>query len=244
MSGTTQASSFYIGWDVGAWHCKRSGDSCDAIVILDSTLKLVGEPWRDNLREAINIAPTTTDWVRQLFSLCEAEYPGDKAMITLSIDTPLGFSDAFVRLVKEGIWAERLDDFRSNPYLFRHTEKYLSEKGLKPLSAVQDQLGSQATKGMHVIAKFAPNKEGCGVWTDGVSLTAIESYPAACKASDTIARLRRGYADLGHGDIEDALTCALVAYLFASAPDSLASPFPNIPRSEGWIWVPKDGLRN
>jgi hypothetical protein len=47
-------------------------------------------------------------------------------------------------------------------------------------------IGSQATKGMHVLTRFAPKIVECGVWSDGSNLTAIEAYTSACKSSETI----------------------------------------------------------
>ena len=52
-------------------------------------------------------------------------------------------------------------------------------------------IGSQATKGMHVLAKFAPQIESCGVWTDG-GFRAIETYPTACRNTKVIKTLLHG----------------------------------------------------
>lgn len=101
-------------------------------------------------------------------------------------------------------------------------------------------IGSQATKGMHVVARCAPHAMRCGVWTDGTALTAIEAYPSGCKGSAIIKRLRSSYAPLGHEDKEDALTCALIGYLHAEQREALAGPPDTTPASEGWIWLPKD----
>jgi hypothetical protein len=70
MSGRPQPSAFFIGWDVGGWNCDKNGKSRDAVVILDAKLKLVGRPWRGNLRTAINTATNASDWVNWFFSLC------------------------------------------------------------------------------------------------------------------------------------------------------------------------------
>ena len=114
--------------------------------------------------------------------------------------------------------------------------------GLTPLSAVKDMIGSQATKGMHALAKFAPHLSSCGVWTDARHLVAIEAYPSACKTSQTMAKLRQGYPALDHEDKTDALTCALVAYLFDQKREALAAPDASVPSGEGWIWVPGNVL--
>jgi hypothetical protein len=241
MSSRPQPSVFYIDWDVGGWNCDKNSKSRDALVMLDADLKLVGNPWRGNLRTTINEAADSTEWINRLFTLCKA-VPPSRPQITLSIDTPLGFSNAFTRMVTLRDHAGKVGSSATNPYLFRHTERFLFEHGLKPLSAIKDMIGSQATKGMHVLAKFAPNVQRCGVWTDASGLTAIEAYPSACKGSSTVKGLRQHFGSLGHSDLDDALTCALLAYLFAVRPATLAAPPESVPASEGWIWVPKDGL--
>jgi len=242
MTGTGPSPDFYIGWDVGGWNCDNNGKSRDAVVILDASLAIVGKPWRGNLRESINDSATTEEWIRRLFLLCGVYLPSEIKQITLGIDTPLGFSEAFVELVTRLKCAGPVEHSHSNPYLFRQTERYLFQRGLTPLSAIKDMIGSQATKGMHVLARFAPYTQGCGVWTDGKLLTAIEAYPSACKNSETINSLRARCTPLGHEDKEDALTCALIAYLHAVRHELLAGPDAGVPASEGWIWVPKDAL--
>jgi hypothetical protein len=233
--------SFAIGWDVGGWNCDRNPRSRDAIVILNPDLQITGTPWRGNLRALINEAQTGRDWINGLFALCEAAQPSADRHVFLAIDTPLAFSQAFIDLTTHcRPVPEPLDTSQTNPYLFRHTEQLLFAHGLRPLSAVKDLIGSQATKGMHVLAKFAPQPAGCGVWTDGVSLSAFEAYPAACKGSETIARMRAGYPAVGNQDKEDALTCALLAALLASDQEQLWGPTVETPISEGWIWVPED----
>jgi hypothetical protein len=95
--------------------------------------------------------------------------------VVLAIDTPLGFSTAFIELLAQGKAAGAIEGSSSNPYLFRQTERVLFERGLSPPSAVKDMIGSQATKGMHVVARFASEIEHYGVWTDNRQLRAIEA---------------------------------------------------------------------
>jgi len=243
MSDKPEPAPYFIGWDVGGWNCDHNSKSRDAIVILDADRELVGRPWRGNLRTTINESANAKDWIRTLFALCAADLPAGALHVTLAIDTPLGFSEAFVALVTDLQCAEVVESSDTNPYLFRQTERYLFKRGLKPLSAIKDMIGSQATKGMHVLAKFAPTTKSCGVWSDGMSLTAIEAYPSACKDSATVQGLRRRFPRPDHEDKQDALTCALLAYLFATKREVLVSPEDTVLNSEGWIWVPKDGLR-
>lgn len=233
---------FYIGWDVGGWNCDTNAKSRDAIVILDSALGIVGRPWRGNLREPINTSANVEAWIRALFALCDADVPGRFSHAYLGIDTPLGFSNEFAALVTGLRSVEMIGESSSNPYLFRMTERVLFEQGLSPLSAVKDMIGSQATKGMHVLARFARIVADCGIWTDGRMLTALEAYPSACKKSTTMAGLAARYQPLGHEDKDDALLCALIAYLYVEKRDSLYLPDEAVPPSEGWIWVPKDSL--
>lgn len=203
----------------------------------------MGKPWRGNLRATINAANTSKGWVHALFTLCGAVAPPSSAPITLGIDTPLGFSQAFMALVTGLKCAEAVQSSATNPYLFRQTERRLFEQGIRPLSAVKDMIGSQATKGMHALAKFAPKVARCGVWTDGEALTAIEAYPSPCKHSALMDALLLPHAEwrqANHQDMVDALTCALISYCFQVRPETLDQPDDGVPASEGWIWLPKD----
>lgn len=240
MSGA--AEDFCIGWDVGGWNCDGNPNSRDALAILDATLTPVGAPWRGNMRDTLNRASSSRDWISALFRLCGASEPQDGVPVTLAIDTPLGFSEPFLRLAMGLQGVGSIGASNTNPYLFRQTELHLFRQSLSPLSAIKDMIGSQATKGMHALAKFAPHRVGTGVWTDGACLTAIEAYPSACKASPTIQALRQSLPAFDHEDKNDALTCALIAHLFATQITALEAPGPEIPEREGWIWVPRDAF--
>jgi Protein of unknown function (DUF429) len=242
MSNAPTPRRFYIGWDVGGWNCDKNPSSRDAIVILDDALTIVGRPWRGNLRKHINAATNTRDWVVALFTLCGATLATAPSTITLAIDAPLGYSEEFVQLVTSLKSAVPVERSNTNPYLFRRTERWLYEQGLSPLSAVKDMIGSQATKGMHVLARFARIVKSCGVWTDGAMLTAIEAYPAACSRSAALGLLRTRLPVLTHDDLDDALCCALVAHLYATDPSTLVAPGDDVPSIEGWIWLPTDAV--
>jgi hypothetical protein len=242
MKQSTTPVWFSIGWDVGGWNCDHNRNSRDALVILDASRQIVGKPWWGNLRGCIAAASTTGEWVRALFALCAATSPAEPLHVTMAIDTPLGFSIELLNLLTCRQWTEPPRGSDTNPYLFRQTERYLFQRGLRPLSAIKDMIGSQATKGMHALAKFAPVVESCGVWADGHGYRAIETYPTACRDAKVVQRLLKGRALLDREDLEDARTCALVAHLFATDRESLEPPCPNIPQSEGWIWVAKNRL--
>jgi hypothetical protein len=235
--------SFFIGWDVGGWNCDNNAKSRDAIVIFDDTLDIVGQPWRGNLRECIAAATTTRDWLKTLFTKCGAEYPAGSITVTMSIDTPLGFPDELIALITRNGSVEPGETSGLNRYLFRHTERHLFERGLRPLSAIKDMIGSQATKGMHVLSKFAPKIESCGVWTDGHGFRAIETYPTACRSAPVVKKLLKGRKTLGHDDSNDARVCAVIAYLFSIRPEAIEGPDVTARSSEGWIWVTRSTCR-
>jgi hypothetical protein len=267
MAIARKDSALYIGWDVGGRNCDRNGKSRDALVILDADCCMLGQPWRGNLRKTINDADSTQQWLTSLLSLCQMEERAIAQLpdteVLLAIDTPLGFSKSFQQLLTGQVVDENIGTSATNPYLFRYTEHFLFDNGLTPLSAIKDMIGSQATKGMHALAKFAPNMISTGVWSDGNNLAAIEAYPSACKTSATIAELLQPFTaaweDTGkpvttiwngthfiecidHEDKRDALRCALIAWLSRNNPDELAQPEVDAPPSEGWIFVPEDAL--
>ena len=243
MNDTPKVSRFFVGWDVGAWNCDANRNSRDALVILDSDGQIVGQPWGwRNLRQEINVATTTEQWLNALFRLCKTELPTHDYHVTMAIDTPLGLPSELVRLATDlSPWSGPIEESATNRYLFRQTERFLFVKGLTPLSAILHMIGSQSTKGMHVLAKFSAKVASSGVWTDEKGLSVIEAYPASCKESGTIGKLRQ-HPPLGRDDYEDALTCALVAYLYENDRNALAGPREDTPSSEGWIWVPADAL--
>jgi hypothetical protein len=238
MKSSTTKSVFFVGWDVGAWNCDKNGRSRDAIVILNESRSIVGKPWRGNLRESIISARQTNEWLKAVFAKCGEEYPAEPVSVTMAIDTPLGFPAEFVSLVTGAGWHDPHQISGRNRYLFRHTECYLFDQRLKPLSPIKDMIGSQATKGMHVIAKFAPHTESCGVWSDRRGFYAIETYPSACRSAGPIKKLLNGTGTLSHADLNDARVCALIAYLFANERETLDGPSRDVPEREGWIWTP------
>ncbi|WP_261319266.1 hypothetical protein [Microbulbifer agarilyticus] len=261
MHTDKDSETLFIGWDVGGWNCDNNANSRDALVVLDRRRNVLGHPWRGNLRAIINDAGSTQAWCRALLDCCDAQPAGDLPPVVLAIDTPLGFSQAFQQLVTGGPAAGAINESATNPYLFRYTEQFLFRHGLRPLSPVKDMIGSQATKGMHVLARFAPETTTAGVWQGGSALTAFEAYPSACKPSPLVRKLLRGYRSrptepavdewhmdgyefgIDHEDKRDALLCALVAWLFHCEPDALCFPDADTPAGEGWIFAPRDGLK-
>ena len=239
MKSASDPPSFFVGWDVGGWNCDNNSKSRDAIVILDERTHIVGKPWRGNLRNLMSASESTAEWLKALFELCGEPLPSPSPSVTMAIDTPLGFSTEFTRLIT-GVGHVEPDEVSGrNCYLFRQTERAIFDGGKQPLSAIKDMIGSQATKGMHSLSKFASTIESCGVWTDGRGFRAIETYPAACGDHPIVQRLLGGASSLGHHDKDDARICAIVASLFARERHELEPPSAGVPKSEGWIWIPR-----
>ena len=251
---------YAIGWDVGAWHCD-SGASRDALVVLhsvgDGQPEVAGNVWRDNLRTTIN-AEQGPALMLALLRSCGISEPSGHAHIVLAIDTPLGWPDAFHNLLEGSTIPVVPRRKRENRLLNRKTDLRLWEMGFKPLSPIQDMIGSQSTKGLHVLRRAGFQRHAGGVWSldlgAGRTATAIEAYPTPCRESATAQALfdRLIVADAmtvacrttAKQDAEDALQCAIVAYLFQTKRDCFDLPSPDVPEREGWIWVPADCFRS
>lgn len=238
----------FLGWDVGAWHC-QSGGSRDALVLLaerDGAPALVGRPWRGNLRATYNGATGAALLARLLALVGNA--PEVWTELTLAIDTPLGWPESFHELLAGRAPPDVPEGKAQNPLLMRETERWLARRGHRPLSNVQDLIGSQSTKGLCFLAALGLAPRNPGVWAAQLGpthLVAVEAYPATCAKSaliTTTAMPLRSQLGGAHMDIQDALTCALVGWAFATRPATLAPPEPAVSPREGWIWVPTDCL--
>jgi hypothetical protein len=243
--------NYYIGWDVGAWHCDRRGNPQDALCALkgDSLqgLDLVGTAWRGNLREALVAKDPVFAAALKKVGIELRE--GQSA--TWGIDTPLGWPNAFRDLIgSNGNTVDVPKKATRNLYLFRQTEFWLFDGRFRPLSTVQDRIGSQSTKGIRFLHRCRFNRQSVGIWKAN-GHTAIETYPAPVRTSKCLgsvfkrlkARLLRQPAARGDNaqkDVKDSLWCALVAATFALDRNRLHAPPQNIPPEEGWIWIPED----
>lgn len=248
---------YFVGWDVGAWGCRSSSTSQDALVVLERQNDkpcIVKKTWRGNLSVTLQTANSLAALINKH---CETEI-AESDEITLAIDTPLGLpSDTVALFAGTGQVKPNLDTHSRNSLIYRQTEMWLARQQFPPLSAIKDMIGSQATKGAYLLHHFGLviPKGGCGVWMNGL-LTAIECYPTTCKRSDRKGYLCHGSAttqdmyralmvsrpDVATDDEEDAIYCALVAYLYGCHRERLVPPQESPPASEGWVWYPTDSL--
>lgn len=221
---------YYIGWDVGAWNCDKNKTSRDGIVILNEGGGIVCKK-RGSLRDLINSSETYQQFLTDLFKQCNLTYQDQH--VVLAIDAPLGYSDAFVKLITANdAFNKDINDFKDNPYMFRATENFLYKKGYIPLSAVNHMIGSQSTKALHFISKFECSVESVGIWkTNNKRLTVIETYPAVNIVEVPVE------LDGQHKDINDAFKCAYIAKVFDQDRSKLYSPISDVSEKEGWIWL-------
>jgi predicted nuclease with RNAse H fold len=248
---------YFVGWDVGAWGCRPSSSSQDALVVLmrqKSAPCIVKKMWRGNLACTLQQVDSLAALINEH---CETGIAADD-QITIAIDTPLGLpADTVSLFTGAGPVKPTLDAHARNSLIYRRTEMWLARKQFPPLSAIKDMIGSQATKGMYLLHKFGLSvpKGECGLWT-GRNVTAIECYPTTCKRSDRkgylchgserlqamYRALLTGKPDVATDDEEDAVYCALIAYLYECQRDLLVPPQEAPPTSEGWVWYPKDAV--
>lgn len=241
--------ALFVGWDVGAWNCDRNRESRDALCVLeerDDLPAVVGTPSWGNLRPLL-VSHRGAALVDQLLRAAGVEaVPGQE--VTIAIDAALGWPRAMLELATAGKIVAVPDKADSNPYLFRAQDRALFQKGLRPLSAVRDMIGSQSTKGIHFLSAAELSRTSVGVWRrDGT--VAVETYPAAAgrnteleslaaKLMNTVVGKAKSHGDAWQKDVRDAVRCALVARLHHREPQRLQSPGTDADAAEGWIWLP------
>src|SRR5664280_2573140 len=103
-------------------------------------------------------------------------------------------------LLTTGATASVPQEGARNPYLYREQETALFGMGYSPSSAIQDQIGSQSTKGIHFLHRAGLSASSPRVWSSG-TVTAIETYPAPAKTVkdlfDTRERMLDTYLETG-----------------------------------------------
>ncbi|MDB4777826.1 DUF429 domain-containing protein [bacterium] len=260
---------YYIGWDVGAWKCKRTGGSCDALFVMDKNGSLGCH--RDNMSVSIqkvcdsSVEEKQATLIDGWFSLAKVEghaYSAEHKYF-VAIDTPLGWPKTFTQLMSGNLsknWKFNSKDRNiENTMLFRRTERELGSS----LSAIVDSIGSQSTKGMALLCSLGATLESWGVWKAG-NITLFETYPTACLRSEAFvdwmcglklkqdircskkqrtkkkASKKRLFID--QDDIFDAGVCACLAKAFTAGNPKLKQPPEDTDdeESEGWIFYPDD----
>lgn len=249
-------SNLFVGWDVGAWNCDRNPKSRDALCALEiragGRLVVAGEPWRGNLRPLL-VTASGSRLIDGILELLRIPRAARRRAITIAIDTPLAWPRAMLELVMKRRAVEVPPEADRNPYLFRAQERELFDGDLRPLSAVRDMIGSQSTKGIHFLQRTGLTARATGVW-GGAGVMAIETYPSAVRDRKLRAKRDMLVATSASGDgrartvawqhdVRDAITCALVAWLYRTDRGRLAPPTRSADPAEGWIWLPRTTAR-
>ena len=223
---------YYVGWDVGAWNCDKNAHSRDAIVVLNENKNIVAsrrgvvrrELKKNNIHEFLNEFFCSPN--RQFYA---------KDNFIFAIDAVFSFPYGVTELLagkKYILDAEAWNEGKSiqNSLLFRYTERFVSDKERKPLSVIQDSIGSQSTKVIYFLRHFQFKQENVGIWETMNRNIAIETYPSVV-------------GEKGN-DIDDAEICANLAWKFRHdksrlyQPDNETKHLETI-KIEGWIWFPQ-----
>ena len=239
-------AKYYVGWDVGAWHCDKNKNSKDAIVIQEENSNEVFL-FYGNVKNFFSVK-SLDDFFKVIFPDCIAAGENE---YNIAVDAVLGWPEKFIALItgkKEEINTKEIPVSKiENHFLLRECERELCGLGIQPLSSVQDMLGSQSTKVLFFLHKFDfCNQEG--VWTKDNSKV-YETYPAIIakrlndwpKVTQFYHQVSRNgvvvsqvYKPQGeHQDFKDALLA------LAAIKNGFQVPERPINKIEGWIWLPK-----
>ncbi len=200
--------TYYVGWDVGAWH----SDKKDGIVILKkeyNELQLAAKPFLGNIAKEFK-NKTLVSWIYDQIN------PDDNFI--LAIDAILGCPQDALNIwdISKNDFAEISPDLdngaQRNSYLYRYIEMQLADK---PLSLVQDLMGSQSTKALFALkqsgAKWCNDKSDSdfGVWVHGKNKF-IETYPANARKfiSQEVESIKLKIENSSIRENSDVLACS------------------------------------
>lgn len=262
----------YIGWDVGGWEGSR--DALAAVVWGGhGAIELAGAPARVCLRDVLVSGRCSVD---DLLAQCGAKCSWSRAVI--GIDAPLGWPDEFARHVATPLsraptyWPREPGEI-GNRLAYRCCDRVVHERcGKKPMSAVFDRLGNNATKALTACRMLAAAHKALVSPQQGLTgrVILIEAYPAlwkqgAAKAGKPVdaaaAALSECAMPAAGSDELDALLAALSAACYDNQVRELGLGLPAlhmpddvqpdgagkvIPREticrEGWIYFPRSAL--
>lgn len=241
-----------IGWDVGGWMGSNHGLAVCEWKMSEQNVLWHGSPVSTSLPKDRLMR------IGDLLSVTESRLSiTDSDRVTVGIDAPLGYPDAFQKLLGEQEHASvtRPEREIDNPYAYRLTDRLIHSRFTKkPLSASFDRIGNNATVALSHAAEWQkegfrrmPHEEAAY----GNSLRQlIEVYPALVKtgrykeAAEPFRSLMPPDLEVGT-DAYDAAICALYALAFSIPEPSrlleLERPTERdmpLARTEGWIYHP------
>lgn len=238
-----------IGWDVGGWMGNKQGIAAVLWTIGDSDIEWLGIPVETAIPKGSIFTP---DYLIGLISRNYVCTPLDNTRIIIAIDSPLGFPDAFRRLVcQEEQVLYRTDKEIDNPLAYRCTEQHIcSVFGKKPLSATFDKLGNNCTVAVYHMQRWRKEQGYVAYPYDDDnedSKAIIEVYPALLKnkagevKNEVKLHLPKGI--LEGTDAYDACLCAFLGILYGA--EGRFNDFPKLVKptsdsisnsTEGWIY--------
>lgn len=236
-----------IGWDVGGWMGNNHGV---AICEWDPATNTID--WRGTPTEIA--IPKNGISLQHLIGTVDPTFSlDDRSQYIIGVDAPLGYPKAFIQFINGEINpVEKSEKEIYNPLAYRYTDRVIYETiGKKPLSAVFDRIGNNATAAISH-AHMWEKRDGFKIYPMAKQVKTdkkiiIEVYPAlvkASKASEAHANLRQYLpTNVKPGtDAYDACICALYAIAFGAddAPlPSIAHPpahAEEVVKEEGWIY--------
>jgi len=251
-------NTYYIGWDVGAWHCDigDTSKSKDALYVISSH-NLSKHCWQGNLLADYS----QNDFFTILKSIFGIKF-GESDKCYLSIDASLGVaSSAFdvwnlsgerqIKKIELGcpVVLPR-KDITKNSYTFRYTEDFISEHIFAdvnniPKSVVKDRIGCQSIKALEFLRlwgmQWMPDRL---FWKhEKYKFYAYETYPAASRQCQKFDLPTISEEVINRKDIEDAYICAAtVKFIIENevrfSPMDIKEDELERIKKEGWIWLP------
>lgn len=234
-----------IGWDVGGWLGNKQAVA--AIELReDGTWRHVGAPVR------FRVAVLGDGGVFALIRTAWTDAPSDIVTthrITIAIDAPLSFPDAFCRLLSgEAHDAPKSKREIENAFAYRDCDRWVrTEHGKKPLSASFDKLGNNATVAMVMTRRWRDRESFRLLPLDTRTdqrREIIETYPALLKREGVVVHGAHELLPDGltaGSDEQDAAVCAVVALAHLGVDDARLPPLvtPQADQArDGWIYAP------
>lgn len=225
---------YYVGWDVGAWYCDKNSRSRDAIYVLDENKEEVASR-RQVIRRELNDCNSIHEFLNKILGLSTNRQFNAADQFVFAIDAVFSFPYGVTELLAGENYILEADAWGEgksiqNSLLFRYTERFVAGKIRKPLSVIQDSIGSQSTKAMYFLRHFQFKQENVGIWETTNGNIAIETYPSIVGEKGK--------------DLDDARICANLAWQFMHDKNSLYQPDNETEhlktiKKEGWIWFPQ-----
>ncbi|MFA9556785.1 DUF429 domain-containing protein [Evansella sp. AB-rgal1] len=240
-----------IGWDVGGWMGKNHGVAICQWTKDSNEISWLGEPTE------VSLPPGGLLTLRDLFaavhSPLQLEDVEGGTLVVIGVDAPLGYPKEFIRLLNGGTPSVgRPEKEIHNPLAYRTTDIEIHRVfAKKPLSAVFDRIGNNATTAM-VHARVWEQENNFKVYpfrdkAKSDNRIIVEVYPALLKEKrfgEVRGKFRQFMPPKTEAgtDAYDACICALFGVAFGTNGNllpTLKGPEAHQEsdaREEGWIY--------